>query len=90
VRLLLNRAAEPYPIPPAQIEKAIGLPIFQTFLSDYKTVSTALNSGVPIALAGNSELASQFDQFSRQIVGGGESLPAKRTSLGLQRLASMW
>ncbi|HZM94742.1 MAG TPA: AAA family ATPase, partial [Vicinamibacterales bacterium] len=35
VRLLLNRAAEPYPIPPAQIEKAVGLPIFQTFLSDY-------------------------------------------------------
>jgi pilus assembly protein CpaE len=92
VRLLLNRAAEPYPIPPAQIEKAIGLPIFQTFLSDYKTVSTALNSGVPIALAGNSELASQFDQFSRQIVdpGGAEVIPAKRSSLGLQRLASMW
>ena len=92
VRLLLNRAAEPYPIPPSQIEKAIGLPIFQTFLSDYKTVSTALNSGVPIALAGNSELASQFDQFSRQIVdpSGAESLPAKRSSLGLQRLASMW
>ena len=92
VRLLLNRAAEPYPIPPAQIEKAIGLPIFQTFLSDYKTVSTALNSGVPIALAGNSELASQFDQFSKQIVdpGGAEELPVKRPSLGLQRLASMW
>jgi len=92
VRLLLNRAAEPYPIPPAQIEKAIGLPIFQTFLSDYKTVSTALNSGVPIALAGNSELASQFDQFSKQIVdpGGAEELPVKRSSLGLQRLASMW
>ena len=92
VRLLLNRAAEPYPIPPAQIEKAIGLPIFHTFLSDYKTVSTALNSGVPIALAGNSELASQFDQFSRQIVdpNGADSLPAKRSSLGLQRLASMW
>ncbi len=68
VRLLLNRAAEPFPIPPAQIEKAIGLPIFQTFLSDYKTVSTALNSGVPIALAGNSELASQFDDFARRIV----------------------
>jgi len=91
VRLLLNRAAEPYPIPPAQIEKAIGLPIFQTFLSDYKTVSTALNSGVPIALAGNSELASQFDQFSTQIVdpGGAEVLQDKRSSLGLQRLASM-
>jgi pilus assembly protein CpaE len=93
VRLLLNRAAEPFPIPPAQIEKAIGLPIFQTFLSDYKTVSTALNSGVPIALAGNSELASQFDQFARRIVDPSAPdavAPAKRSSLGLQRLASMW
>jgi pilus assembly protein CpaE len=93
VRLLLNRAAEPYPIPPSQIEKAIGLPIFQTFLSDYKTVSTALNSGVPIALAGNSELASQFDQFARRLVDPSSpeiAAPAKRSSLGLQRLASMW
>jgi pilus assembly protein CpaE len=93
VHLLLNRAAEPYPIPPAQIEKAIGLPIFQTFLSDYKTVSTALNSGVPIALAGNSDLASQFDDFARRIVDPSATetaAPGKRTSLGLQRLASMW
>jgi pilus assembly protein CpaE len=94
VRLLLNRAAEPYPIPPAQIEKATGLPIFQTFLSDYKTVSTALNSGVPIALAGNSELASQFDQFARRVVDPSApemAAPAKKSSpLGLQRLASMW
>jgi pilus assembly protein CpaE len=92
VRPLLNRAAEPHPIPPAQIEKAIGLPIFQTFLSDYKTVSTALNSGVPLALADNSELAAQFEQFSRKIVdpGGVQALPGKKSSLGLQRLASMW
>jgi pilus assembly protein CpaE len=93
VRLLLNRAAEPYPIPPSQIEKAVGLPIFQTFLSDYKTVSTALNSGVPLALAGNSELASQFDDFARRIVdptAPETAAPAKRSSLGLQRLASMW
>ena len=93
VRLLMNRAAEPYPIPPAQIEKAIGHPIFQTFLSDYKTVSTALNSGVPIALAGNSDLASQFDDFARRIVDPSATetaAPGKRTSLGLQRLASMW
>ena len=68
VRVLLNRAAEPYPIPPSQIENALGHPIHQIFLSDYKTVSTALNSGVPLALAGNSELASQFDSFARRII----------------------
>src|ERR1019366_4320379 len=68
VRVLLNRAAEPYPIPPKQIEGALGHPIHHTFPSDYKTVSTALNSGVPLALTGNSDIAAQFDSFTRQIV----------------------
>jgi pilus assembly protein CpaE len=94
VRVLLNRAAEPYPIPPAQIENALAHPIYQTFLSDYKTVSTALNSGVPLTMAGNSELASQFDSFARRILNpsadAATQQPAKRGALGLQRLASIW
>ena len=93
VRVLLNRAAEPFPIPPQQIESALGHPIYQTFLSDYKTVSTALNSGVPLSLAGNSELASQFDTFARRILDPNAPVVeavAKRSPLGIQRLASMW
>jgi pilus assembly protein CpaE len=96
VRVVLNRAAEPYPIPPQQIESALGHPISQIFLSDYKTVSTALNSGVPLATAGNSELASQFDSFARHLLDPNavveEAAPVKRgpLPLGLQRLASMW
>jgi pilus assembly protein CpaE len=72
VRVLLNRAAEPYPIPPKQIEGALGHPIHHTFPSDYKTVSTALNSGVPLALTNNSEIAAQFDSFTRHIISPGE------------------
>lgn len=95
VRFLLNRAAEPYPIPPKQIEGAIGHPIHHTFPSDYKTVSTALNSGVPLALAGNSEMASQFDGFTRRILGGpaGAASPepsAKKHKFGIERIASIW
>ena len=95
IRVLLNRAAEPYPIPPSQIENALGHPIHQIFLSDYKTVSTALNSGVPLALADNSELASQFDSFARRILDpDAVDVPSadKRSPmpLGLQRLASIW
>jgi pilus assembly protein CpaE len=95
VRVLLNRAAEPYPIPPQQIETALGHPISQIFLSDYKTVSTALNSGAPLALAGNSELASQFNSFARRIIDPDavEAQPTEKRGpmpLGLQRLASMW
>jgi pilus assembly protein CpaE len=94
VRVLMNRAAEPYLIPPAQIETALGHPIHQMFPSDYRTVAAALNSGVPLTQAGNSELAQQFEKFTRQFLG--EAAPAdtaaaaKRSTLGIQRLASLW
>ena len=94
VRVLLNRAAEPYPIPPAQIEAALGHPIHHSFPSDYKTVSTALNSGIPLALTGHTDLAKQFDSFTRRILdpSGDTATAAKapRSTLGLQRLASIW
>jgi len=96
IRLLLNRAAEPYPIPPAQIEAALGHPIHQRFPSDYRTVAMALNSGVPLTLAGNSDLATQFERLTRAFLPGGteqpEAAPARRPAsmLGFDRLASLW
>ena len=95
VRVLLNRAAEPYPIPPKQIEAALGHPIHHTFPSDYKTVSTALNSGVPLALAGSSDIAAQFDRFTRAILDPASpptttEAPKGRLPGGLQRIASIW
>jgi pilus assembly protein CpaE len=95
VRLLLNRAAEPYPIPPKQIETALGHPVHHTFPSDYKTVSTALNSGVPLAISGDSEIATQFSQFTRNLLepvaqAGLPAGPPKRGMLGLERIASLW
>jgi pilus assembly protein CpaE len=91
-RLLLNRAAEPYPIPPKQIEAALGHPIHHTFPSDYKTVSAALNSGTPLTMTGNSELATQFDQFTRRVLDPNASSEsaAKRSMLGLEKIASIW
>ncbi|MGH9140553.1 MAG: hypothetical protein ACRD2I_05355, partial [Vicinamibacterales bacterium] len=64
----------------------------------YKTVSTALNSGVPLALTGNSDIATQFDHFSRQILEPDAVVaaapPTKRALPGLARLtagiASVW
>ena len=94
-QVLLNRAAEPYPIPLKQIESALGQAIQHTFPSDYKTVSTALNSGVPLALAGHSDMAAQFDQFTRRILdpsagNGPIHAPARKSLLNLDRLASLW
>jgi Flp pilus assembly CpaE family ATPase len=99
VRVLLNRFAEPSQIQPKQIEAALGHPIHHTFPSDYKTVSAALNSGVPLALTGNSDIASQFDHFTRQILEPDTAAapapsPSRRKLPGLDRLtagiASVW
>lgn len=69
VKILLNRVSDQHLIAPKQIETALGYGIHHTFSSDYRTVSTALNSGVPLALSNNSEIASQFDSFTRHLVG---------------------
>ena len=94
VRLLLNRAAEPFPIPPAQIEAAIGHPIDHMFPSDYKTVSGALNSGVPLALTGSTPLAAQFDSFTRRMLDAEGAASAQADPgtgmVSLSRLASIW
>src|SRR5262249_10037688 len=94
VGVLLTRAAEPFPIPPKQIEGALGHPIHHTFPSDYKTVSTALNSGVPLALADGSDIAAQFDRFTRMILDPNAEVPApppaKRKVPRLGRSASIW
>jgi pilus assembly protein CpaE len=68
VRVLLNRSSDQGVIAPKQIETALGYAVHHTFPSDYKTVSTALNSGVPLALTNHSEIAAQFDSFTRSII----------------------
>lgn len=68
VKVLLNRFAEHLMIGPKQIEQALGYSIQHMFTSDYRTVSTALNSGVPLALTNHSEISAQFDSFTRQII----------------------
>ena len=89
VKILLNRVSGEHLIAPKQIETALGYGIHHTFSSDYRTVSTALNSGVPLALTNNSEIAGQFDSFTRQLVGLGtdevkaEPEQRKRVFLGM-------
>jgi hypothetical protein len=87
VKILLNRVSDQHLIAPKQIETALGYGIHQTFSSDYRTVSEALNSGVPLSLTNNSDISSQFGSFSRQLVGQLEAAkpqPEKRRAfLGL-------
>ena len=75
VRILLNRVSDQHLIAPKQIETALGYSIHHTFSSDYRTVSTALNSGVPLALTEHSDIAEEFSSFTRHLIGLTE--PAK-------------
>ncbi len=68
LRVLLNRSVDHLVIGPKQIESALGFPVHHLFTSDYKTVSHALNSGVPLTSTNHSEIAAQFDRFTRQIL----------------------
>jgi len=87
VKVLLNRASDQHLIAPKQIETALGYGIHHTFSSDYRTVSTALNSGVPLSMTNNSEVASQFGTFTRLLLGMPEEAKAeperKRVFLGM-------
>ncbi len=87
VKILLNRVSDQHLIAPKQIETALGYGIHHTFSSDYRTVSTALNSGVPITMANHSELSGQFGSFTRQMLGMSDDAKAepekRRAFLGI-------
>lgn len=88
VRVLLNRTSDEHLIAPKQIETALGCSIHHVFCSDYRTVSAALNAGVPLSMSNHSEISAQFDSFTRRLAGmPAEAEPAlperKRTFLGL-------
>jgi pilus assembly protein CpaE len=91
VRVLLNRASAPFPIPLPQIEDALGRKVHLTFPSDYRTVASALNSGVPLTFSDNSTMADQFKRLTDLILN--QSTPQKTSGkrmAGLSRFASMW
>jgi hypothetical protein len=57
-------------------------------------VSSALNSGVPLALTGNTELATQFDRFTRQMLNGDAEDDAvavgRKGPMRFDRIMSIW
>jgi pilus assembly protein CpaE len=91
VKVLLNRAGPPFPIPIAQIEDALGQKVHLTFPSDYRTVATALNTGVPLTFSDNSDMAEQFKRLTNLILNplAPQAAPSRKTSV-LPRFASMW
>lgn len=70
LKIVLNRASEFGVLSTAQIERVLGLGIDYSVTSDYRTIASAVNSGVPVsALRGAAELHQQLDAMARALCG---------------------
>jgi pilus assembly protein CpaE len=69
LQIVLNRASEFGVLSTVQIERVLGLNISFSVSSDYRTVASAVNSGVPVSALRTSELNGQLDTIARAMVG---------------------
>jgi len=69
LQIVLNRASEFGVVSTAQIERVLGLNISFTVNSDYRTVASAVNSGVPVSTLRALEINAQLDTIARSIAG---------------------
>lgn len=69
LKVILNRASEFGVLSTAQIERVLGFNIAYSVNSDYRTVASAVNSGVPVSTLRASEINAQLDTIARAIAG---------------------
>jgi pilus assembly protein CpaE len=84
LKIVLNRASEFGVLSTAQIERVLGFSIAHSVNSDYRTVASAVNSGVPVSTLKVSELNKQLDAIARDIAGLNQS----RSKSGVRLFAS--
>lgn len=68
VRYVLNRTSDLEVLPLRQIEEALGRHIDHRFTSDYRTVASALNAGVPLSHLRAGPLKAELETLARAIV----------------------
>ena len=69
LRIVLNRAADSGVLSTAQIERVLGLPIAYSVTSDYRTIASAVNAGVPVSTLRRSPLGAQLEEVARALAG---------------------
>ncbi len=69
LKIVLNRASEFGVMPTAQIERVLGYNITHSVVSDYRTMASAVNSGVPVSALRQSELHLNLESIARGLAG---------------------
>ena len=80
LKIVLNRASEFGVLSTAQIERVLGFAIAHSVSSDYRTVASAVNSGVPVSALRQSELNGQIEAIAGGLAGITER-PSRRVVL---------
>lgn len=78
--VVLNRASEFGVLSTAQIERVLGFSIAHSISSDYRSVASAVNSGVPVSALRATELTRQLEAVARSVAGLPER-PSRRVVL---------
>ena len=77
LKIVLNRASEFGVLSTVQIERVLGLSIAHSVSSEYRTVASAVNSGVPVSALRVTELNKQLEAIARSLAGVTER-PSRR------------
>jgi pilus assembly protein CpaE len=85
LQIALNRASEFGVLSTAQIERVLGFNISFSVNSDYRTVASAVNTGVAVSTLRSTELNAQLDAIARSIVAVRDAMSPDRPSGVRQR-----
>ena len=69
LQIVLNRASEFGVLSTAQIERVLGFSIAHSVNSDYRSVASAVNSGVPVSALRVTELNKQLEAIAGALTG---------------------
>jgi pilus assembly protein CpaE len=89
LKIVLNRASEFGVLSTAQIERVLGLTIDYSVNSDYRTVASAVNSGVPVSTIRSSELHAQLDAIARALTTAADHPAPARPPSGVRKPVSL-
>jgi pilus assembly protein CpaE len=82
LKLVVTRTDRRAEIGLDDVERTVGIEIGQMFPSDYRLALQAMNKGRPLVLDSNSELASAFKAFSKQLTGSADGKKADKARTG--------
>jgi pilus assembly protein CpaE len=69
ISVILSRGDRHAEIALEDLERAVGMPVKQTFPSDYRLALDALNRGRPLVIESSSPLATGLQRYARELAG---------------------